>query len=68
MLSLNKACKTVRNITNGFNGTETKADAALKKDDAKEDKENGRIVLPPTPTTTVVSTFPFYTKVVRYSF
>ena len=58
MLLLNIACRTVRNITNGFNGTETKADAALKKDDAKEDKENG-IALPPTPTTTVVSTFPF---------
>ena len=59
MSLLSIACKTVRNITNGFNGTETKADAALKKDDAKEDKENGRIALPPTSTTTVVSTFPF---------
>lgn len=59
MLSLNIACRTVRNITDDFNGTETKADAALTKDDAKEDKENGRIVLPTTPTTTVVSTFPF---------
>lgn len=59
MLSLNIACETVRNITDGFNGTETKADPALKKDDAKEDKENGRIALPTAPTTTVVSTFPF---------
>jgi len=33
-----------------------KADPVPKKDDAKEDKENGRNVLPTTPTTTVVST------------
>jgi len=33
-----------------------KADPVPKKDDAKEDKENGRNVLSTTPTTTVVST------------
>lgn len=33
-----------------------KADPVPKKDDAKEDKENGRNMLPTTPTTTVVST------------
>lgn len=48
--------RPVRNITDGFNGTEVKADPVPKKDDAKEDKENGRNVLPTTPTTTVVST------------
>ncbi|KAG5307161.1 TAF3 factor, partial [Acromyrmex insinuator] len=45
--------RPVRNITDGFNGTEVKADPVPKKDDAKEDKENGRNVLPTTPTTTV---------------
>jgi len=33
-----------------------KADPITKKDDAKEDKENGRNMLPTTPATTVVST------------
>lgn len=42
-------------ITVGFNGTEVKADPVPKKDDAKEDKENGRNVLPATPAATVVS-------------
>lgn len=46
------------NITDGFNGTEVKAVPVPKKDDAKEDKENGRNMLPTTPTTTVVSTLP----------
>lgn len=48
--------RPVRNITDGFNGTEVKADPDTKKDDAKEDKENGRNMLPTTPATTVVST------------
>lgn len=43
-------------ITDGFNGTEVKADPITKKDDAKEDKENGRNMLSTTPATTVVST------------
>ncbi|KAI4479715.1 hypothetical protein M0804_010765 [Polistes exclamans] len=43
----------IRNITDGFNNTEVKADAVSNKDDAKEDKENGSLLLATIATTTV---------------